>query len=132
MAVMARISLNEYDPLAMMVEALTPGNYLQALADPYYREVLLTTLGVSLICTILTLIIAFPVAYWLARMESKWKSAITIVVIFPLLIGSVVRSAGWVALLGRSGFITASLMWAGLIATPLTMSSPQGPVIYVT
>ena len=45
MLMMFRISLNHYDPAAMMVEALTAENYLRAVADPYYQRVLATTSG---------------------------------------------------------------------------------------
>ena len=57
MAMLFRISMNRYDAAQMMEEALTLENYLRALADPYYREVLATTLGVALACTLLALLI---------------------------------------------------------------------------
>ena len=129
MAMLFRISLNRYDAAQMMQEALTAENYLRALADPYYREVLATTLGVALSCTLLALLLGFPAAYWLARMESRWKSLATILTLFPLLVGNVVRAAGWMALLGRDGAINAGLSGAGLIAEPLPMLYTTGAVI---
>ncbi|MBL6080904.1 ABC transporter permease [Belnapia sp. T18] len=129
MAMLFRISLNRYDAAQMMQEALTAENYLRALADPYYREVLATTLGVALACTLLALLIGFPPAYWLARMESRWKSLAVILTLFPLLVGNVVRAAGWMALLGRDGAINAALLGAGLIAEPWPMLYTTGAVI---
>lgn len=115
MVFLFRISLNEYSPQTLMVEALQPGNYLRALGDPYYQEILGVTMGVALLCTLLSLIIGFPAAYWLARMESGWKSAAVILTLFPLLVGNVVRAAGWMALLGREGAINAALQGMGLV-----------------
>jgi putative spermidine/putrescine transport system permease protein len=124
-----RISLNEYSPTQLMIEALTPANYLRAIADPYYQEVMVTTMGVALSCTLLALLIGFPAAYWLARMESRWKSLAVILTLFPLLVGNVVRAAGWMALLGRDGAINAALQGIGLIAEPLTLLYTRGAVI---
>lgn len=129
MALLFRISLNEYSPTEMMVEATTAANYLHAIGDPYYRSVLLTTLAVATGSTLLALTLGFPAAYWLARMESRWKSLATIVVLFPLLVGNVVRAAGWLALLGNGGAINAALLGLGLITTPLPLIYNAGAVV---
>ncbi len=129
MAMLFRISLNEYSAAQMMQEALTAENYLRAIADPYYRDVLGTTLGVALACTLLALLLGFPAAYWLARMQSRWKSLAVILTLFPLLVGNVVRAAGWMALLGRDGAINAALRGLGLITEPLALLYTTGAVI---
>ncbi|MCW0234968.1 MAG: ABC transporter permease [Ferrovibrio sp.] len=130
MLLMLRISLNQFSPTQMMIEAMSADNYIRAVTDPYYQQVLGTTLGIALLCTLLTLILGFPAAYWLARIESRWKSLITILTLFPLLVGNVVRSAGWMALLGNDGLINATLLWLGIISAPLKlMYTPQAVVI---
>ncbi len=129
MVMMARFSLNDYDPMTLMVEAVKADNYIRAVADPYYQDVMLITVGVALTCTLLTTFIAFPAAYWLARMTSRWKSLFTILTLFPLLVGGVVRSAGWIALLGTDGLINASLTGLGMIDRPLTLMYTPGAVI---
>ena len=115
MVFLFRISLNEYSAQTLMIEALQAGNYLRALSDPYYQSILGTTMGVALLSTLLALIIGFPAAYWIARMDSGWKSAAVILTLFPLLVGNVVRAAGWMALLGRDGAINAALRGLGLV-----------------
>ncbi len=129
MAMLFRISLNEYSPTQLMLEALQPGNYLRALADPYYQGVMGTTMTVALSCTAICLVIGFPAAWWLARMDSKQKSLAVILTVFPLLVGNVVRSAGWMALLGRDGAINAALRGLGIISEPLQLLYTQGAVI---
>lgn len=62
-------------------------------------------------------------------MESKWKSLVTILTLFPLLVGNVVRSAGWVALLGNDGLINAMLQGVGVTAGPLKLLYTPGAVI---
>jgi putative spermidine/putrescine transport system permease protein len=117
--ILARYSLNRFVPGQLMVEALTAENYLRFVADPYYRNVLLTTVEIALLSTAISVAFAFPVAYFLARTQSRWKSLLVMLVVFPLLVGNVARAAGWLALLGTKGFVNTALLWAGLIDSPL-------------
>ncbi|VIO77970.1 Spermidine/putrescine transport system permease protein PotB [Bradyrhizobium ivorense] len=130
MLLMFRISLNQFSPTQLMIEAFSFGNYARAAADPYYQEIILTTLGMALLCTALTLVIAFPAAYWLGRLQSRWKSLVVIATLFPLLVGNVVRSAGWMALFTREGLINTALLKAHLIGEPLTLMYTPKAVVF--
>ena len=130
MIVLFRISLNQFSPTQLMIEAFSFDNYVRAAADPYYQEIILTTLGMALLCTALTLVIAFPAAYWLGRLESRWKSLVVIATLFPLLVGNVVRSAGWMALFDREGLINATLRGVHLIGEPLTLMYTPKAVVF--
>ena len=114
---MFRISLNRFDPIKLMEAAVTPENYINVLTDRFYQEVMAVTVGVALISTLLTLMFAFPVAYWLARLESRWKGVLVILVILPLLVGNVIRLAGWIAILGSEGALNYMLQRLGLISS---------------
>lgn len=102
-----RTSLNLYSPTELMVQAFTGENYLNALSDSYYQHILLTTVGVALLCMVLSMLLSLAPAYWLARMQGRWKSMVMILTLFPLLVGNVVRAAGWMALFGTDGAINA-------------------------
>jgi putative spermidine/putrescine transport system permease protein len=130
MILMFRISLAQFSPTQLMTETFSFDNYVRAAADPYYQEIILTTLGVALLCTALTLVIAFPAAYWVGRLQSRWKSLIVIATLFPLLVGNVVRSAGWMALFARDGLINRVLLDLGLIAEPLQLMYTPKAVIF--
>ena len=129
MILMFRISLNRFSPTQLMVQALSPDNYVKAATDPYYQQIILATLGIALLCTLLTLVLAFPAAYWLGRMESRWKSLVVIATLFPLLVGNVVRSAGWMALFARDGLVNTGLLKLGLISAPLEIMYTTKAVI---
>lgn len=130
MILMFRISLNQFSPTQLMVQALSPDNYIKAATDPYYQQIIVSTLGIALLCTLLTLILAFPAAYWLGRIESRWKSLVVIATLFPLLVGNVVRSAGWMALFSRGGFVNTALLKIGLISEPLEiMYTPKAVIL---
>lgn len=116
-----RYSFNRFTPTELMTEAFTLENYVRFLVEPYFQEVLLTTLGLSLLCTLSALVLGYPVAYFLARTQSRFKSLMLIIILFPLLIGNVVRAAGWMAFLGRGGIMNYVLLQTGIISEPLEL-----------
>jgi putative spermidine/putrescine transport system permease protein len=130
MILMFRISLAQYSASQLMTQTFSVDNYVRAATDPYYQQVILLTLGVALLCTVLTLIIAYPAAYWVGRMQSRWKSLVIIATLFPLLVGNVVRSAGWMALFERDGLINVALRSIGIISQPLELMYTPKAVIF--
>jgi putative spermidine/putrescine transport system permease protein len=121
MLLMFRYSFNRFVPGKFMVKALTADNYLKFFTDTYYRNVLATTLEVSLACTAISLVCAFPVATFLARTQSRYKSLLLILVVLPLLVGNVVRAAGWIVALDTKGAVNSLLLWLGVIDHPLRL-----------
>ncbi len=109
------------------MQALTGQNYLAAIADPYYRQVLWTTLEVAFEATLIALAAGFPAAYVLARMTGRWKAMLTLLTVFPLMVGNVVRAAGWMTLLGNTGVVNAGFKMLGL--APHEMMYTTGAVI---
>ncbi|RTZ41530.1 ABC transporter permease [Candidimonas sp. SYP-B2681] len=127
-----RYSFNYFDS-SIMVEGFTVQNYIKFFQDPYYRDVFLDTLYVALVCTVLALVLGFPVAYFLARTQSRYKSLFIILLVFPLMVGNVVRAAGWMIILGNAGFVNFVLQWMGLINNPIQiMYTPLAVIIGTT
>ena len=129
LALLFRYSLNLYSPTDLMIEAVTGANYLAAVTDPYYRAVMATTLQVALAATLIALAAGFPAAYALARLRGRAKKYLTLLTLFPLMVGNVVRAAGWMTLLGNSGVINATLRATGLTHAPLQMMYTPGAVV---
>ena len=100
-----RDSLNRFDPTELMISALTPENYLRFFADPFYWGVLVTTVRVSVVVTVVCLILGLPMAWRLARTTSRWKSALVVLMVLPLFVGSTTRTAGWMILFARGGLL---------------------------
>jgi ABC-type spermidine/putrescine transport system permease subunit I len=105
-----RYSLNQYTPAKMMVDAFTLENYVKFFTDPFYLAVLFRTIRVAALCTAICVVLAFPMAYCLARTRSRFKNLLLMAVILPLFVGNAVRAAGWMVLFGNRGFVNASLM----------------------
>jgi putative spermidine/putrescine transport system permease protein len=110
---LARFSLNRFDPTQLMIAAVTPANYARFLVDPFYRDVLVTTLRVSLIVTAACLLLGLPLAWRLARTISRWKSVWLLLTILPLFIGAVTRTSGWMILFSRGGVLDVVLQSLG-------------------
>jgi len=100
-----RFSVNRYDPTELMIETVTGANYRRFFADPFYVGVLRTTLGVAGLSTALCLVLGVPLAYRLARMQSRWKTACMLGVVLPLFVGSTVRMVGWIILFAHGGLV---------------------------
>jgi putative spermidine/putrescine transport system permease protein len=128
-AILFRYSLNAFVPGQFMVEALTAENYLKFFSDSYYTNVLLRTVRVATICTLICFIFGFPLAYVLARTQSRFKNILIILVVLPLFVGNAVRAAGWMASLGNKGFFNQMMMSLGIINKPIEIMYTETAVL---
>lgn len=128
-AILLRYSLNAFVPGKFMVEALTLDSYVRFFTDPFYLNVLWRTVRVAAATTIICLAFGFPLAYVLARMQSRWKNVIVMLVVLPLFVGNAVRAAGWMVILGSKGFVNAGLMGAGIVKQPVELMYTEFAVI---
>lgn len=130
LAILFRYSLNDFEPTRkMMVEAVTVANYVKFFTDPYYTAILGTTVRIAVTVTIACLIIGFPLAYVVARTQSRWKHLLIIAIVLPLFVGNAVRAAGWMVVFGNKGFFNSTLMDLGLIAKPFEIMFTEKAVI---
>jgi putative spermidine/putrescine transport system permease protein len=127
--ILFRYSLNKFDPRLLMIEAVTPANYLKFFTDPFYVGVFFTTLRVALLCTAVCIVLGFPLAYVLARTETRFKNLLIIGVVIPLFVGNAVRAAGWMALFGSRGFLSVTLMNVGLTTEPTEIMFSETAVV---
>jgi putative spermidine/putrescine transport system permease protein len=129
-AVLFRYSLNEFvTTKKMMVEAVTIANYVKFFTDPYYTTILATTVRIAVLVTVVCLILGFPLAYVVARTQSRFKHLLIISIVLPLFVGNAVRAAGWMTVFGSKGFFNATLMGVGLIDKPLEIMFTEKAVV---
>jgi putative spermidine/putrescine transport system permease protein len=127
--ILFRYSLNKFDPRLLMIEAVTPANYVKFFTDPFYLGVFFTTLRVALLCTAVCIVLGFPLAYVLARTETRFKNLLIIGVVIPLFVGNAVRAAGWMALFGSRGFLSVTLMNVGVTSAPTEIMFSETAVV---
>ncbi len=130
LAILLRYSLNEFvAQTKTMVDALTIQNYITFFTDPYYTGALLTTVRIALLVTLVCLVLGFPLAYVVARTQSRYKHLLIIAIVLPLFVGNSVRAAGWMVVFGNKGFFNASLMGLGILSKPIEIMFTEKAVI---
>lgn len=78
-------------------------NFVRLFSSEYYMQAAWRSLRLGVIQTVVTLIIAIPLSYIMARAGSRLRSFLLIVVILPLMTSVVVRTFGWVVLMSPAG-----------------------------
>ena len=104
-------------------------DFVDFFGDPFYRNILWVTLWVSLVSTAISLVLGYPTAFYMARTKSRMKQVMMIVILFPFLVSAVVRSYGWMVILGTNGLLNQLLQSLGLISAPLKILNTETAVI---
>jgi putative spermidine/putrescine transport system permease protein len=118
---MVPMSFRPYVPLVGITDGFTVRYYTKLLTDSYYLEIIGRTLALGFTVTLSTLVIGYPVAFFLARTRSRWRSWLTILVVFPLMLNLVVRTFGWIALLAQNGLVNQALRALGVVDSPVKL-----------
>lgn len=91
-------------------------NYARILLDQYHWGVIFTTFRIAFFTTVICLIIGYPLSWYLVRIVQSdlWRRTVVIILVVPLFTSNIVRSFGWMILLGRNGLVNESLQYIGL------------------
>ncbi|MEH2477971.1 putative spermidine/putrescine transport system permease protein [Nitrobacteraceae bacterium AZCC 2146] len=112
---------------------VTLHNYGRLLLDWYYLRIIGSTMIMSLIVTLASVVIAWPLAYFLWRSSKRWRPILTMGLLAPLLVSIPIRNYGWVVLLDQQGIINQTLIWLGITASPIELvHSDFGMVLGLT
>ncbi|KPL55858.1 spermidine/putrescine ABC transporter permease [Prosthecomicrobium hirschii] len=95
-------------------------NYVEFFGEPVYVQALVRTVAMSLLATALTLVIAFPVAYYIAKLaRGRARTALFMACLLPFWVSELVRVFGWMMILRETGLLSNLLIWAGITAGPV-------------
>ncbi|SDL35070.1 ABC transporter permease [Aliiruegeria lutimaris] len=109
-----RIGVGEY--------RISFANYLTFINEPLYLRTFIRTAVMSTLATMITLLIAFPVSYYIAKIaRGRVQSALFLLCLVPFWVSELVRTFGWMILLRETGLISNLLQWAGLVDGPVEM-----------
>lgn len=100
----------------------TLASYSRFFSNDLVLAGLARTVVMSGLVALCVTVLAYPLAYYLARATSRWRTVIFALAIAPELAGVVLRTYGWLIILEDRGFINSALMWTGLITEPLPLS----------
>lgn len=112
-------------------ETVTFANYARILLDQYHWDVLWRTARISLLTTAICMIVGYPLAYFLVHGVSSrtLRRGFIVLLVLPLFTSNIVRSFGWMVLLGRRGLVNESLTGLGLIDSPFRFLGTEAGVI---
>ncbi|QEL25338.1 ABC transporter permease [Bosea sp. F3-2] len=110
-----------------MSEGFSQATWASLLGDTYYWSMLWRTVWIG---ALITLVLSYPLALFVSR-APRGKAILIVLCISPLLISAVVRTYGWMVILGEQGFLPA-LMRALNVAPPRLMNNELGVVIGMT
>lgn len=97
-------------------------NYADFAASGLYPLTLLRTVVFSLLATVITFVIGFPVAFYIAKIaRGRTRAALFLLCLLPFWVSEIVRVFGWMLLLRETGLISNALQWAGLTSGPVEL-----------
>ncbi len=94
-------------------------NYIMLFTDDLYIRAYLSSLKIAALATLLTLVVALPMAYAIARAPERWRLTLLMLVILPFWTSFLIRVYAWIGILKNEGLLNALLLSVGLISEPL-------------
>lgn len=98
---------------------LTLKNFRTFFTNQLYPTVFFRTLGMALAVTLAAVVLAFPIAFHLAKRVRRHRELLLALVIFPLWSSYLVRIFAWKTMLGTNGILNTFLVWTGVVDQPL-------------
>jgi spermidine/putrescine transport system permease protein len=97
-------------------------NYLNFFQEPIYWLTFTRTAAYSILVTVLTFIVALPVAFFITKVVNyRYKGFLTMLLLLPFWVSELVRVYGWMILLRESGVINHFLLKSGILKQPIEM-----------
>ena len=97
-------------------------NYAAFFTEPLYWRTFARTAIMSIVATALTLILGFPIAYYIAKLtKGRTKTTLFLMCMIPFWVSELVRTFGWMILLRETGVFSNLLQWSGLADGPVEM-----------
>ena len=137
-AIVLKISLAEYQeampPFGPLLSWADEGvlqlqlvfeNFSYLLEDDLYWKTYLNSIKLASISTLLSLLLGYPMAYYIARQEGSRRNILLLLIILPFWTSFLLRIYAWIGILNNRGFINETLMWLGVIDQPIIMMQTE-------
>lgn len=127
------LSLLFFYPIAsLFVASVIDGNiqyYQRILTVPVYISVFVKTFKIAAIVTLVDLIIAYPLCFYIRKLPPSRRLIAFFFVLLPLWTSQLVRTYAWMVLLGRNGPINEALQFLGIVSQPLNLLNSEFAVV---
>jgi spermidine/putrescine transport system permease protein len=116
-------------PYGNVVYRFTIDNYIR-LMDPLYARILGYSLVTAGATTLLTILIGYPLAYYISKVPARQRSWLLFLILVPFWTNFIIRIYAWIMILRTEGLLNAFLLKIGIIQVPLNiMYTPTAVLI---
>ncbi len=113
-----------------LVRDFTLVNYEKFFAKSFFVQALVNSVEVTMIVTVVSVLLAYPLAYILAeRVPGRWQRLALILVILPFWTSYVVRSYSWLLVLSEGGILSNWLLATGITEDPVSFANNRGATV---
>lgn len=124
------VALSFREKISPRVYTYSFANYVAFAQEPIYWNTLLRTAVMALLVTALALLIAFPVAYYIAKIANgRSRAGLFLLCLVPLWVSDLVRAFGWILLLRETGIVSTALQALGIVNHPVELLYSDATVI---
>jgi spermidine/putrescine transport system permease protein len=113
-------SFGSHDDSHLVKLPVTLHNYWQ-LNNSIYLKIFKQSFYIAGLCTLICLLLGYPFAYCIARMQNRFKGFFILLIIIPFWTSSLIRTYSMITMLKPKGVINALLLWLGVIHKPLPL-----------
>lgn len=92
---------------------------LNEVFEPVYLQILLRSLGLAVATVAICLLLCYPVAFWVAGLQPRWRMFFLFLITLPFFASLIVRLYAWLLILKPSGLLNSVLIGIGIIHDPL-------------
>ncbi|WP_027036139.1 ABC transporter permease [Mesorhizobium ciceri] len=104
-----------------IVYSLSLGNYVRFFTDPVFLPVFWNTIVLCVSVAIICILLAYPAAYFLTTLKGRWRYALLMLLLVPLLMSYVIKIYAIRSILGLNGFLNKALVTLGILQEPSTL-----------
>ncbi|PBB70550.1 ABC transporter permease [Mesorhizobium sp. WSM4312] len=104
-----------------IVYAPTLGNYVRFFTDPIFLPVFWNTIVLCVSVAVISILLAYPAAYFLTTLRGRWRYALLMLLLVPLLMSYVIKIYAIRSILGLNGFLNKALVAIGILQQPSTL-----------
>lgn len=121
-------SFGERDELGRVSFAFSLENYARVF-DPVYLAVFGRSIGYAALVTAICVVLAYPVAWCIARASEGWRTRLLVLVMIPFWTSFLIRTYAWITILKSEGLLNGLLLFAGVIAEPIELLYTPSAVV---
>lgn len=118
MAILLVYSFCDRDELGRVVFVFSWESYRHVF-EPLYLAIFARSVAYAAVTTVICVVVGYPVAYYIARREERWRNRLLMFVMIPFWTSFLIRTYAWITILKNEGLLNGLLQYGHVISLPL-------------